>query len=75
MEGYDEAIEQLLEADAEGDGWGSTAEASSSNTAQDAAIPDFDDGSNAAAANAEDDVPDIDDLAIEDEDDEVNNTI
>ena len=72
VEGYDEATEQLLEADAAGDGWVSTAEASSSKTVQDAAIPDFDDGSNAAAANAEDDVPDIDDLAIEDEDDEVN---
>ena len=76
VEGYDEAAEQLLEKDAQGDGWVSTAEASHRATTE-AGIPDMDDdpkqlsgGHN--AADADDDVPDIDDLAIEDEDDEVS---
>ncbi len=75
VEGYDEAAEQLLETDAEGDGWVSTAEASHRDT-NDAEIPDLDDDTNQTsvtqhATTAEEDVPDLDDLGIEDEDDEV----
>ncbi|DBA77547.1 hypothetical protein WJX77_007000 [Trebouxia sp. C0004] len=74
VEGYDEAAEQLLETDAEGDGWVSTAEASHRNTT-DAEIPDLEDDTNQTsithhATSAEEDVPDLDDLGIEDEDDE-----
>lgn len=75
VEGYDEATEQLLETDAGGDGWVSTAEASSSRTGHDTAIPDLDDDDQHAAAHTAadaDSVPDIDDLAIEDEDDEAS---
>ena len=77
VEGYDEAAEQIVEADAEGDGWVSTGQASHPSTAE-ASIPDLDDNPNQAgvsgdAAGADDDdIPDIDDLAIEDEDDEVD---
>jgi len=76
VEGYDEAAEQLLETDAEGDGWVSTAEASHRDTT-DAEIPDLDDDANQTsitqhATSAEEDVPDLDDLGIEDEDDEVS---
>lgn len=71
--GSDEAAEQLLEMDADGDGWVATA-AASNRTDLDAAIPDLDDGNQHVATqsgqDAADDVPDIDDLAIEDEDDE-----
>lgn len=73
VEGYDEAAEQLLETDADGDGWVSTAEAVHRAT-NDAGIPDMDeDTTNLSSGHNhadEDDVPDIDDLAIEDEDDE-----
>ena len=73
VEGYDEAAEQLLETDAQGDGWVSTAEASHRDTTE-ADIPDLDEpnhiSSSQNTANAEDDVPDFDDLGIEDEDDE-----
>ena len=75
VEGSDEAAEQLLETDADGDGWVATA-AASNRTDPDAAIPDLDDGNQHTATqsgqDAADDVPDIDDLAIEDEDDEVS---
>lgn len=76
VEGYDEAAEQLIETDAEGDGWVSTGQASHQSTAE-ASIPDLDSNPNQAgisadAVDADDDIPDIDDLAIEDEDDEVN---
>ena len=76
VEGYDEAAEQLLETDAEGDGWVSTAEASHRDTT-DAEIPDLDDDTNQTsithhATSVEEDVPDLDDLGIEDEDDEVS---
>ena len=73
VEGYDEAAEQLLETDAQGDGWVSTAEPSHRDTTE-ADIPDLDEpnqiSSSQNTANAEDDVPDFDDLGIEDEDDE-----
>jgi hypothetical protein len=76
VEGYDEAAEQLLETDAEGDGWVSTAEASHRDT-NDAEIPDLDDDTNQTsithhATSVEEVVPDLDDLGIEDEDDEVS---
>ena len=76
VEGYDEAAEQLIETDAEGDGWVSTGQASHQSTAE-ASIPDLDSnpnqaGASADAVDADDDIPDIDDLAIEDEDDEVD---
>lgn len=76
VEGYDEAAEQLLETDAQGDGWVSTGQASHPSTAE-ASIPDMDDNPNQAgigehAVGSDDDnIPDIDDLVIEDEDDEV----
>lgn len=76
VEGYDEAAEQLVETDAQGDGWVSTGQASHQSTAE-ASIPDLDSSnpnqaSNADAVGSDDDIPDIDDLAIEDEDDEVH---
>lgn len=75
VEGYDEAAEQLLETDAQGDGWVSTGHAGHQSTAE-ASIPDMDDNPNQAGASGhassdDDDIPDIDDLVIEDEDDEV----
>lgn len=75
VEGYDEAAEELIETDAEGDGWVSTGQASHQSTAN-TSIPDLDSHANQAgvsadAVDADDDIPDIDDLAIEDEDDEV----
>ncbi|KAL3150053.1 hypothetical protein ABBQ38_013401 [Trebouxia sp. C0009 RCD-2024] len=74
VEGYDEAAEELIETDAEGDGWVSTGQASHQSTAN-TSIPDLDSHANQAgvsadAVDADDDIPDIDDLAIEDEDDE-----
>ena len=70
--GSDEAAEQLLEMDADGDGWVATA-AASNRTDPDAAIPDLDDGNQHVATqsgqDAADDVPDIDD-----QDDEVGQT-
>ena len=77
VEGYDETAEQLLETDAQGDGWVSTGQASHQNTAE-ASIPDMEDNFNQAGIEGravggdDDDIPDIDDLIIEDEDDEVD---
>lgn len=77
VEGYDEAAEQLLETDAQGDGWVATGQASQQSTAE-ASIPDMDDNPNQAGVGKhavggdDDDIPDIDDLVIEDEDDEVD---
>ena len=79
MEGYDEAAEQLIETDAQGDGWVSTAQASHQSPAE-TSIPDLDDdptqaGTSGSAAANDDDIPDIDDLAIEDEDDEASHSL
>ena len=76
VEGYGEAAEQLIETDAQGDGWVSTAQPSHHSAAE-ASIPDLDEPTTQAspgggAADDNDDIPDIDDLAIEDEDDEVS---
>ena len=75
VEGYDAAAEQLIETDAQGDGWVSTGQASQQSMA-DASIPDLDTpdqpGVSGQSADADDDIHDIDDLAIEDEDDEVS---
>lgn len=78
MDGHDSTTEQLLEVDAEGDGWVSTAETGRAAD-QEAGIPDLDEpaarqqpgGVSQLVNTADDDVPDIDDLAIEEEDDEV----
>lgn len=77
VEGFDEAAEQLLETDVQGDGWVSTGQASHQSTAK-ANIPDMDNTPNQAGTGEhavsgdDDDIPDIDDLVIEDEDDEVD---
>lgn len=78
VEGLDSGAEKLVEIDAEGDGWVSTAETGHAAD-QETGIPDLDEaparqqpGSVSQLVNtADDDVPDIDDLAIEEEDDEV----
>lgn len=79
VEGHSAAPEELLELDAEGDGWVAPQETGHA-AAQEAGIPDMDEpassqqpGSVSQLANPadDDDVPDIDDLAIEEEDDEV----
>lgn len=79
VEGYDEAAEQLIETDAQGDGWVSTAQASHQSTAE-TSIPDLDDdppqaSASGSAAAHDDDIPDIDDLAIEDDDDEASHSL
>lgn len=79
VEGLDSAAEKLVEVDAEGNGWVSTAETGRAAD-QETGIPDLDEPAPCQQAGSvselvsiqDDDVPDIDDLAIEEEDDEVH---